>query len=268
MLVDLTGRTALVTGAAQGIGRGIALVMAQQGADVVIADLDADLASQTAKEITKLGRKALGVQTDVTKQESADAAIKKAIDTWGHLDILVNNAGVSSAPGRSGDEDREVDWQVLWSINVMGVVHCCSAAITHMKQRRYGKIVNIASMAGHAARRSGGAYGVSKAAVLRYTKGLAYQLASFNINVNAICPGAVWTAFQQRGVQRRVETNPELAKRDPHELFLENYKTVIPLGREQTPEDIGKTAAFIASEDARNITGQCFHVDGGAILRD
>jgi NAD(P)-dependent dehydrogenase (short-subunit alcohol dehydrogenase family) len=104
--------------------------------------------------------------------------------------------------------------------------------------------------------------------VLRYTKGLADTLAAHNINVNAICPGAVWTRFQESGALSRQQADPSLAGIDPEQIFRDRYEPVIPLGRPQSPEDIGKTAAFLASEDARNITGQCIHVDGGVILRD
>lgn len=137
-----------------------------------------------------------------------------------------------------------------------------------MRERKYGKIINIASMAGHAPRRSAGAYAASKAAVLRHTKGLAASLAPHNINVDAICPGAVWTRFQETGALPTQRRDPSLARKDPEQMFREQYDAVIPLGRPQTPEDSGKMAAFLVSEDARNVTGQCIHVDGGAIVRD
>ncbi len=266
MLGDLTGKTALVTGAGSGIGAGIARVMAVQGAAVALTDIDEKAAARVAAEIK--GVRTLALKLDVTDPASAEQAVRRVISEWGALDILVNNAGVASAPNRHTGEDREEDWDVTFAINVKGVVHCCNAAVPHMKERRYGKIINIASMAGHAARRSTGAYAASKAAVLRYTKGLAYTLASFNINVNAICPGAVWTAFQESGALARQRRDPSLAGKSPYEVFREQYDPVIPLGRPQTPEDIGKMAAFLASEDACNVTGQCIHVDGGVILRD
>ena len=137
-----------------------------------------------------------------------------------------------------------------------------------MKERRYGKIINIASMSGHAGRRAGGAYSVSKAAVLRYTKGLASELAGDGINVNAICPGAVWTGLQQRATDAEQARNPELAELDPLDAFYRKVPPRDPDGRPQTAEEIGKMAEFLASDDAQNVTGQCLHVDGGAILRD
>ena len=262
MLGDLTGRTALVTGAGSGIGRGIATVLAEQGASVAVSDLNQEWADETAALIT--GTPTLSIQLDVTDGASVDAAVGAVISQWGSLDIIVNNAGVAAAPSRQPDDD----WDVTYEINVRGVVRCCDSVLPHMRERGYGKIVNIASMAGHGGRRSGGAYAVSKAAVLRYTRGLAAELAASNINVNAICPGAVWTRFQQEGARARQQADPSLADRDIEDLFHERYDPVIPMGRPQTPEDIGKTAAFLVSEDSRNITGQCIHVDGGVILRD
>ncbi|MDP2949016.1 MAG: SDR family oxidoreductase [Chloroflexota bacterium] len=267
MLIDLKGKKALVTGAGMGMGAAVSKLLAQQGADVVLTDLKAEWPEGVAKEIK--GVKTMVLEMDVTSNDQVKRAFDKVFSTWGDLDILVNNAGVSSAPGReSVNADREIDWDTTFNINVKGVLRCCEAVITRMKARKYGKIVNFASQAGHAARKSGGAYAVSKAAVLRYTKGLAFELAPFSINVNAVCPGAVWTPFQQRGTARRQAADPELGKLSPYEAFVASYKAIIPMGRPQSPEDVAKAVAFLVSDDACNITGQCLHVDGGTILRD
>ena len=260
ILGDLTGKSAFVTGGGQGIGRGIALTLARLGARVVLADIALDRANEVSEEIGKVGRESLVVETDVKEKDQVNAAVVKALEAFGQLDILVNNAGVSAL--------GENAWQDAFAVNVMGVVNCCEAVTPHMRERNYGKIVNIASMSGHAARTTGGAYPVSKAAVLRYTKGLAYELAPSGINVNAICPGAVWTELQQSANQRAREQNPEMAELDPYEFYITRYKQIIPMGRPQSAEDVGKAVAFLASDDASNITGQCLHVDGGAILRD
>jgi NAD(P)-dependent dehydrogenase (short-subunit alcohol dehydrogenase family) len=268
MFANLEGKVALVTGGGQGIGRGIVEVLAAQGARVVIADISLDGPNQVAKVLRGQKREALVVKIDVTDRASVAAGVREASDKVGGVDILVNNAGVAGAPNTPPGDDQEANWQVTFSVNVMGSVHCCNEILPHMKAKKYGKIINVASMAGHAPRRSGGAYGVSKAAVLRYTKGLACEMAPFNVNVNAVCPGAVWTPFQQRGYERRRETDPSLAGRDPYQDFVERYAAVIPMKRPQEPEDIGKAVAFLASDDARYITGQCLHIDGGAIIRD
>ena len=147
MIADLTGNRALVTGAGTGIGHGIAAVLAEQGAMVAVTDLDADTARSVAEEIGESRSLALGL--DVTDRGSADRAAQSVLTEWGGLEILVNNAGVASAPGRRTDEgDREVDWDVTFDINVKGVVHCTEAVLPHMRERKYGKIINIASIAG------------------------------------------------------------------------------------------------------------------------
>ena len=225
-----------------------------------------------------LGRKPLVVQLDVAQRDSAVAAVKQALDAFGNIDILVNNASVVSAPKSTSHEDgmdTDEDWQVVFAVNVLGPVHCCEAVIPHMRERRYGKIINIGSVAAHAGRppRVAGmgypnAYPVSKAALLRYTKALVHQVSAFNINVNAICPSMVWTPSVRRSIEEMIRVSPELADKDPHDVYLDMRRAEVPLGREQAPEEIAKMAAFLASEDARNVTGQCIHVDGGMILRD
>ena len=225
-----------------------------------------------------LGRKPLVVQLDVAQRDSAVAAVKQALDAFGNVDILVNNASVVSAPNSTSHEDgmdTDEDWRVVFAVNVLGPIHCCEAVIPHMRERRYGKIINIGSVAAHAGRppRVAGlgypnAYPVSKAALLRYTKALVHQVSAFNINVNAICPSMVWTPSVRRSIEEMIRLSPELANKDPHDVYLDMRRAEVPLGREQAPEEIAKMAAFLASEDARNVTGQCIHVDGGMILRD
>ena len=266
MLGDLTGKTALVTGAGSGIGRGIARVLAEQGASVAVTDLVLDWATETAEMITDA--KTLVLHLDVRDRDAAKTAIDRVIAEWGQLDILVNNAGIRSMSPSGAIQDSVEDWEQMFETNVRGVVNCCDAATPHFMDGSYGKIINIASQAGHAARRFPGAYSVSKAAVLRYTKGLAGVLAPYNVNVNAICPGAVWTWFQQGQAEDLQKLDPSLAGMGLKDIFTQRYEQIIPLGRVQTPEDMGNVAAFLASESARNITGQCINVDGGVIISD
>jgi NAD(P)-dependent dehydrogenase (short-subunit alcohol dehydrogenase family) len=266
MLGDLTDRRALVTGAGSGIGAGIARILAAQGALVAVTDRESKWADEVAAEIPP-GR-AIAVGLDVTDLASVRDAVTGIQSRWGGVDILVNNAGVAADPERADGDDDELDWDRTFAVNVRGTVRCCEAWLPGMRERRYGKIVNVASMAGHAQRRTNSAYATSKAAVLRYTKGLAMQLAADQINVNAVCPGAVWTEFQRRDMaatRRQVGAPDDESLEDFFEAY---YAPVIPLGRRQTPQDIGKAVAFLASDDADSITGQCLHVDGGAILHD
>ena len=266
---DLAGQKALVTGASVGIGRAIAQTLTDRGAAVAIGDLNLDGAREAARS---LGKSSLAMELDVGKNKSVTAAFGAIVQRWGRLDILVNNAGVVTAtPGREGfAPDRDIDWTAVWNVNLRGTVRCSAAAVKLMKKQRHGKIVNIASMAGHAARGTGGAYAVSKAAVLRYTKGLAMEVAPFNVNVNAVCPGAVWTPLQERAATRRRQVEPErfAQEKELYDVFTETFSPITPLARPQTPEDVANAVAFLPSEQSRNITAQCLHVDGGVILRD
>ena len=260
MIADLTGRTALVTGAGTraGMGATIAEVLARQGAQVAIGDLDVDGATGIAVGLAVPG---LAVELDVGCDASVERAFGTVLEAWGRLDILVNNAGIGTPrPGRD-----ESDWEATFQVNVLGTVRCTEAALPGMQERRYGKIVNIASIAGHSARGTGGAYAVSKAAVLRYTKGLAVEVAPSSINVNAVCPGAVWTGMQSGAFDRPTDVDPRYEGLDPYEAFLAYYLPMTPLGRPQTSTEVGTAVAFLVSDDAGSITGQCLHIDGGAI---
>jgi NAD(P)-dependent dehydrogenase (short-subunit alcohol dehydrogenase family) len=211
---------------------------------------------------------------DVTSQASANEAVTEIIKKWGHLDILVNNAGIGRLAGHAGagpDDDWEKNWNAVLDINVKGVMHCTRAVVNHFMERKYGKIINTASGAGRGpivwgatgSTGMGSPYGPSKAAVINYTQYVASSLGPYNINVNAICPGRVWTAFHELAISERQNRDLSLAGKDPYEIFTQNVEDLIPLGREQTPEEIGKLVAFLASDDASSITGQSIHIDGG-----
>lgn len=266
MMIDLTDKVAIVTGGASGIGRGICLVLADQGADVVIADMNIAGAEATAAEVAARGRKSAAFHTDVTDRQSVNDMVARAIEQFGKIDILVNNAGVGGAPGwwQRGTPSEE-DWEYTYRVNTLGAVWASEAVMPHMKERRYGKIINIASIAA----RQGGPdiphYNASKAAVVSWTQSNALQLAPYNINVNAICPGLLWTPLFERLVERRAAHSFDPAYRGVtgREQFDKSVRETIPMKKEQTPEDIGKLAAFLASDDAHNITGQAINVDGG-----
>ena len=184
MFGDLTDRRAVVTGAGSGIGAGIARVLAANGAVVAVTDRERTWAGEVAD---KIGLDlAVGLHLDVTDPASVHDAVEAVERRWGGVDILVNNAGVSADPDRPEGTDREADWDRTFEVNLRGTVRCCEAWLPQMRERHYGKIVNIASIAAHAQRRTAGAYATSKAAVLRYTKGLAMQVAADQINVNAV----------------------------------------------------------------------------------
>ncbi len=275
MIADLTGRNALVTGGGQGIGRGIALRLAEQGADVAVADINDTGATEVVGEIKAMARESFSVDLDVTDNSSVDAAVKSVIARFGHLDILINNAGIGRVEGKAGgglDEDWEENWSTVLDINVQGVMRCTKAVVGHFIERRYGKIVNTASGAGRGpiwwgppsgAPGYANAYGPSKAAVINYTQYCASTLGPHNINVNAICPGRVWTAFHDVAISERMRSDPALAEMDRIDVFNDDVAELIPLARSQTPEEIGILVAFLVSDDASSITGQSIHIDGG-----
>ena len=267
MLADLTGKVALVTGGGQGLGLGIVMKMAGQGADIAIADINDANAAAAAEKVRKLGRKAYTARMDVTDKASIDAAVKKVLSEAGQIDILVNNAGVAGAPGSTGVAFRDVDWEFTWKVNVKGMSDVTEAVLPHMRQRRYGKIINISSVAARATRYVTAYYGTTKMAVISYTQGLAREFAKENINANAIAPGRIWTAFHQDWMaEREKQGDTSVVGKDRYQVFETAAKEVIPLGRPQSPNDIGALAAFLASDDAANITGQTIQCDGGQVM--
>ena len=275
MIADLTGKNALVTGGGQGIGRGIALKLAEQGANIAIADINDAGAAEVVAEIESMGRESFAVHIDVTDNQSVSSAICKVIKEFGHLDILINNAGIGRVEGKAGgglDEDWEENWNTVMDINVQGVMRCTKAVVGHFIERKYGKIINTASGAGRGpiwwgppsgAPGYANAYGPSKAAVINYTQYCAATLGPHNINVNAICPGRVWTKFHDVAISERMRSDTSLAGANPQDVFNEDVANLIPLARSQTPEEIGILVAFLVSDDASSITGQSIHIDGG-----
>lgn len=260
----LDNKVAMITGGGRGIGRGIALVLAREGAEIVIADIDSANAERTAAELQAAGTKVSVVHCDVTSEASAADAVAAAIANHGRIDILVNNAGVVGNHTGGGRITLE-DWDMCYQVNLRGTWIMSRAVVPHFRENGAGKIVNIASIAG----REGGAgiahYNASKAGVISVTQSLAKDLGPRNINVNAVCPGLLWTDMwrQLEGMIIGDET-PDVVER--REVFERNLATSCPLRREQTPEDIGEAVAFFASEAARNITGQSLNVDGGIAM--
>ncbi len=271
---QLEGRVALVTGAGGGIGKGIAQVLAERGAAVCVVDIDAGAAEETSTELQKTGAQAVALEADVTDESSIAQAVRSAISEFGHIDICVPNAGVIAT---GGFEEREhhtaADWAVTSDVNVFGTVTTIDAVADHMKQRRSGSIVVISSQGGRAPRGASLSPGppifpylVSKAAEIQLTHHLAIELGQYNINVNAVCPGTVWTPMWERIAGNRKSTDGSAADASPRELFEQVLAAKHPLSREQTPIDIGKAVAFLASDDAAQITGQALNVNGGAVL--
>jgi len=262
----LAGKVAIVTGGAMGIGRGIVLCMAKEGADVAIADIQVEPAAKVADEVKALGRKALVVKTDVTKEADFPVLYDKVRRELGRIDILVNNAGVASKPGLPFTNNTAEDWDLVWAVNVKSIFFACKAIAPYFIERKAGKIINIASIAGTMSSPSMPPYSVSKMGVVTFTKVVAKDMAVHGINVNAICPGILWTSFWHETAERMAKGGGQFAGMTPRQVFESRVNAIVPMKREQTPDDIGWAAVFLASEEARNITGQAMHVDGGVVM--
>jgi NAD(P)-dependent dehydrogenase (short-subunit alcohol dehydrogenase family) len=267
----LTGKLALVTGGARGIGAGIARVLATQGARVAVLDLDLAEAEKTAAALPVPG---LALACDAADEADAAKAVQIVVERLGGLDIVVNNAGVGRGPSDpNAPEHPRADamsaalWDDYLSQNLRTTFVTSKAAIPHLLARGGGAIINISSIAGLVASTTLPAYAAAKAGVISLTKSLALAYAPHDIRVNAICPGFLWTRAWEGLANRLKLSVPEYAGLEARQVFQEVVKRGVPLGREQTPEDIGHLVAFLASDAARNITGQWIAVDGGITLR-
>ena len=259
--MELAGKNAVVTGAGRGIGRAIALRLAEAGANVAAADIDAENAMNTSEEVRALGSEGLSLHADVGDLGEIDRMVGEARDAFGRIDIMVNNAGVTRYLYVM--DIAEADWDRIHRVNAKGVFFCMQRAAQEMiEQGGGGRIINIASIAGKGyAGTSNAAYAASKGAVLSMTMIAAHQLARHDINVNAICPGVTVTELSITNMQDRAEGSGQSMA----ELEAARDRR-IPIGRANEPEDIGDMARFLAGPGARNITGQAFNVDGGLVM--
>jgi len=246
--MTLNGKTALVTGAAQGIGRDIALALAADGADIAICDVNLEAAQKTAADIEAKGRKALALKTNVASSDDVNAMVEQTIQKFGRIDILVNNAGIT----RDGLilRMKDEDWDLVLSINLKGAFLCTKAALKHMTKQRSGTIINIASIVGAMGNAGQANYVASKAGLIGLTKTIAREYANRNVTANAVAPGFIDTAMTQALTEN---VRQELAKQ-------------IPLGRLGSSEDVANAVRFLASPAAAYITGQVIHVNGGMYM--
>jgi NAD(P)-dependent dehydrogenase (short-subunit alcohol dehydrogenase family) len=248
---DLQGQNALVTGAAQGIGRGIALELARAGCRVVIADRDLARAQAAAQAMQTAGLEVIALLVDVTDATSIHECVQAAIARFGRIDILVNNAGIHCE--KLGETSTVEQFNRCLDVNLLGVWRMTQALVPHFEAHGTGRIVNVASINGRKPWADTPGYSASKAAVINLTQSLAMQLGAANINVNAVCPGGVMTAMADA-----LTTDLAALEREIVESRL--------LKRPLLPEDIGHAVVFFASPKARSITGQALNVDGGTVL--
>ena len=259
----LRGKIALVTGAAQGIGEGVALEMARAGADIIIGDLNVIKAEEVAKKIGEMGGNALAIELDVTDTVSIQRVIEIALSKYSKIDVLVNNAGVVQEG--LGDETRDEDFDLCYKVNLKSIWLMSNMLFPYFKQNQQGRIINIASGSGRVGGSLIPAYCASKAAAISLTQSLACKLAPYNINVNAVCPGSVWTPMWEKmeGMLSEISDQKEPRK---YTMFNEAIAKYSLLNRAPTPSDIGKSVVFFASSSADVITGQALNVDGGVMM--
>ncbi len=243
------GRVAVVTGGARGIGRAICLALARQGADLVVADLNLPAAQELAAEIDALGRRALPLRVDVSRREEVREMVQRVVAAWGRLDILVNNAAI--CPMAPFEEITDEQWARTLAINLQGPFICSQEAVKVMKPRGWGRIVTISSVAGKMGSvRSGADYSASKGGVIALTMCIARTYARSGITANVVAPGTVYT---------------DLNRNWPQEA-LDDLEQRTPLGYLGEPEDIAAAVAFLASDEARYITGEVLDVNGGFLM--
>ena len=252
--MKLRGKTALVTGGGRGIGRAIALGLAQEGAQVAVLDILADNAAAVAGEIEATGVKALALPADLTKRAQVDRAIADTLAQFGQIDILVNNAGWDRMELFLDSEEET--WDKIIAINFKGMLYVCKAALPSMVARGQGKVISIASDAGRAGSTGEAVYAGTKGAIIAFSKTLAREMARHKITVNVVCPGLTETPLLQ-GIR---EQSPKTEK------VIEAVTRAIPLGRVGQPEDIAGAVVYLASPAADFVTGQTLSVSGGLTM--
>jgi len=254
---QLAGRVAIVTGAGQGIGRGIALSSAKAGADVVINDITLSTAEDTANEVAALGRRSLVVQADVSDADQVKRMVERALEELGDVHILVNNAGIA-IPAHITELSEDA-WDQTMTVNLKSMFLCSKAVAPIMMAQRYGKIVNLSSKSG----KKGGlwltAYCTSKFGVIGFTQSLAFDLAPYGINVNAICPGTVFTPLWDNVLKEAYAKKLDMDA----DQVRDYYTSKIPLGREVTMDEIGNVVVFLCSDESSYMTGQAINITGG-----
>lgn len=251
--MDLKGKAAIVTGAAGGIGRGIALKLGSLGASVAVADLKAEAGQETVSLLEKEGAAGLFLKTDITDLAQVREAVKKTVSAFGQIDILVNNAGWDRIEPFL--KNTPEFWDKVIAVNLKGPIYFTRAVLDHMAERKYGKIVNISSDAGRVGSSGEAVYSACKGGIIAFTKTIAREMARYLLNVNCVCPGATDTPLLE-----------EMTRGETGAKIIEAMVKVVPFRRLGTPEDVAGAVAFLASDEASFITGQTLSVSGGLTM--
>jgi 2-deoxy-D-gluconate 3-dehydrogenase len=246
---DLTGRTAIVTGGSKGLGAGMALALAEHGADVAVVSRKVEEGEQVARTIREMGRRSIALAVDVRDVPALSEMAERVKQEFGRIDILINNAGIGIT--RFALDVTEEDWDAVVDTNLKGVFFCAQAVARVMKEQKYGRIINVASVAGAVGSLAMAPYCASKAGVVNLTRALAKEWARYNITVNAIGPGYIKTAMNEK----------ELS----NEKFLSKVLSGVPLNRLGVVEDLAGAVVFLASDASSYITGQTLYIDGGSL---
>jgi meso-butanediol dehydrogenase/(S,S)-butanediol dehydrogenase/diacetyl reductase len=269
----LKDRVAIVTGGGGGLGEGICLCLAAEGAHVVVSDIDKQLADTVAAKVRGKGVKSLAVKTDVSRQDDVGNLVEQAVKEMGGVDILVCCAGVSGYAGTAVTsidvENISVEqWDQTFAVNMKGTFLCNRAVVPIFRKKNAGRIVNISSVAGRKGVDLLPAYAASKAAVISFSQSMALQMAPHHVNVNTVCPGVIYTPMWQHGAKILAEAHPMFAGSgiDPKAALDMLVGAQIPFKTYQTPEDIGWAVVFLVSDEAREITGQALNVCGGMAM--
>ena len=257
--MQLEGKVAIITGGASGMGRAVALGYADEGADIVIADLNQDAAQSVVDEVEAKGRRGLAVRFDVTDPQACKSLVARTVGELGQLDLLYNNAGIGLI--KPVWDTTPEEWDRIFAVNVKGLFFMAQAACEPMREQRSGKIINVASIAGRRGEALVVAYCASKATVISITQSLALALAPYGVNVNAVAPGVVDTPYWKE-VDKQFAALQGKQEGEPFRDVAAN----IPLGRTSVPEDVVPLAVFLAGRGSDYITGQTYNVEGGMVM--
>jgi len=265
MDLKIDGKIAIVTGAGNGIGKGIASRLAAEHATVIAVDINKTDAERVFSEISGKGGKGLALHADMTEERAVDNMVRQCKEQFGQIDILVNNVGGGSDSALVIDLPNEA-WDKTIEVNLRSTFLCSRAVAREMIPRKQGRIVNIASISGKVGESLIGAYCAAKFGVIGLKQVLARELGRHSITVNAVCPGYVWTPGWEHLAQWLKDNFSTMADKSLEQIFEERVKATTPLRRPQTVEDVASLVAYLVSEKAQNITGQAINVDGGAVM--